>query len=299
MYYLETNALRAISRKLRGAPIEIRRTLFTSVLAIFELVSGITECDYSLRRAFLCDVSKSKLRIDWRSSSQVIANSFGHSVASDPITITTRKAFDVVVGSSSLVDAVSACERHRPPIDLVGLIAANGRLSRVYGAARAQQNTEYRNQLDSEPLKSVLAAAEIGSASARRAFTTDIAGDLDEKLLQDCASATAQKMSVSGVGPADLLASYDGSIDSHIQASRWLQTESMLLQNPAGENDAPDVLHFLYVDKGTTMVSNDKLSTRIAAALWPDRVVSVPEFLINVALQTTDANSTFRPRRGA
>jgi hypothetical protein len=73
----------------------------------------------------------------------------------------------------------------------------------------------------------------------------------------------------------------------------------MLLQNPAGENDAPDVLHFLYVDKGTTMVSNDKLSTRIAAALWPDRVVSVPEFLINVALQTTDANSTFRPRRGA
>src|SRR5208283_2236618 len=133
-----------------------------------------------------------------------------------------------------------------------------------------------------EPLKSVLAAAEIASASARKAFMTDMAGDLDEKLLQDFASDTARKMSVSGIDPADLLASYDGSIDSHIQASRWLQTESMLLQNPAGENDAPDVLHLLYVDKGTTMVSNDKLSTRIAAALWPDRVISLPQFLSNV-----------------
>ena len=292
MYYLETNALRAISRRLRVTPIETRRTLFTSVLAVFELISGITEGDFQLRRAFVCDVSKSKLRIDWRSPSQVIANSFGQSIAPDALAITTRRAFFVIAASNSLANAISTCEKHQPPIDMARLVAAKGRLSQVYVAARALQNGEYQSQINSEPLKTLLATAAIDSASKRRALIEEFTGDLDEKLLRDAASATLANMSALDSDPTHLLSSYDGSIDRYIQASRWLQFESMLLQNPAGENDAPDVLHFLYVGNDATMVSSDKLSARIAAALWPERVISIPHFLRDVTPRIPDTGST-------
>jgi hypothetical protein len=176
---------------------------------------------------------------------------------------------------------------------LAQLIAAKGGLSQIYGAARARQNAEYQSQLNSEPLRTLLATAAIDTASKRRALVEEFARDLDEKLLQDSASATVANMSVLDLDPAQLLTLYNGSIHRYIQATRWLQFDSMLLQNSAGENDAPDVLHFLYVDNDTRMISSDKLSARIAAGLWPERVVSIPQFLKDVTPRIPNTGSAF------
>lgn len=278
-YYLETNAIRALSRRVRDLSVPAKRTVFTSSLAVFEIVSGLNEDNYAERAAIVANLSKSKLPIDWRSPGQLIANAFKQSRPTDPITWTTHQVWFAVTSSTSFAETMRACEQHRPPIDLAGLIASKGELSRIYSTARLQQMEDYRDQLRSEPLKTLMAEAGLGPVSKRKELIEEVAAELDQKLLDDVAAKCAMELAVVGTqkAPADLLSKYDGSLDHYIQASRWLQLESMLFQNPSGENDAPDVLHFLYVDKETQMVSNDALSKRISGALWPNRLISIED----------------------
>jgi hypothetical protein len=88
-YYLEANAARALSRRVRDLSLPARRTVFTSFLAVFEIVSGLTEDNYAERAAIVANLSKSKLRIDWRSIDQLIANAFRQIRPADSITSTT------------------------------------------------------------------------------------------------------------------------------------------------------------------------------------------------------------------
>jgi predicted nucleic acid-binding protein len=63
-YYLETNAVRALSRKLIVSSQSARKRLFTSFLAVSEIISGSTESDFSERRAILRNLVNAKLSVD-------------------------------------------------------------------------------------------------------------------------------------------------------------------------------------------------------------------------------------------
>ena len=196
-YYLEANAVRALSRRVRELSVPAKRTVFTSFLAVFEIVSGLTEDNYAERAAIVASVSKAKLRIDWRSISQLIANAFKQIRPTDSITSTTRQVWFAVASSTTFGETMRACEQHRPAIDLAGLITAKGELSRIYSAARLQQIAEYRDQLRSEPLKTLFAEAGIGRASRRKELIEEAAAEIDQKLLVEAATKCAMELATA------------------------------------------------------------------------------------------------------
>ncbi len=276
-YYLETNAVRALSRQLTVSIQADRKRVFTSFLAISEIISGSTESDFSERRAILRNIFNAKLKVDWRSPNRVFSDCFGLTNRQDPISEVVRRALSVVLSSTTLVEARQCGIRRRPPVDIQFLLHGKAEMGRAYVESRSGQNDSYRLALHSQPLKATLEAAGLGSAQARRKLNSDISSEMDKELLRQAATLVAS--GTERIGRAEeLLKTYDGGLDYHIQASRWTQFEYMTLGNLPGENDASDILHFLYVNATTTMVSDDRLCNKIASALWPGKVIKIDEF---------------------
>jgi hypothetical protein len=280
IYYLETNAARAFSHKLSICGRDARRRLYTSALSIYEIIAGTTDDDFAERQAVLLGITNAKLRIDWRSPSAVFRNSFRQYATDDPFCETVKRALSVFLGTATLEQAKECGRLRQPPVDIQTLLGGRIRLSQTYTAARAGQNASYRSTVTSDPMKSLLDQGGLGPAQAKQRLNAEIAAEIDEELLSQAAEIVAAELSRSGrdFKSEDLLEVYDGGLKYHLQASRWIQLESMVFGNLPGENDAPDILHFLYVDANAVMVSNDKLSHRIASALWPEKVVRIEQF---------------------
>ena len=71
-YYLETNSL----RKLNSSLEVLKENSFTSALSIFELISGIREQDFHIRKCVLENIFKSHIEIIWAFPEEITVNAF-------------------------------------------------------------------------------------------------------------------------------------------------------------------------------------------------------------------------------
>ncbi len=68
MYYLETNAIIKLGKKLKAVTKSVK--CYTSFLTIMELLKGTTEATYQSVRSRLQIIKDSGIRIDWYSPSR-------------------------------------------------------------------------------------------------------------------------------------------------------------------------------------------------------------------------------------
>lgn len=71
-YYLETNSLRNLGSKV----IELNNDCYTSGLAIFEIVSGINDSDFDIRKSVIEKTLNSKMGIIWELPETIMARAF-------------------------------------------------------------------------------------------------------------------------------------------------------------------------------------------------------------------------------
>lgn len=71
-YYLETNSLRKFNSNLKN----LKDISFTSALSIFELLSGIRERDFHIRKSVIENVFKSEIKIIWLFPEEITVNAF-------------------------------------------------------------------------------------------------------------------------------------------------------------------------------------------------------------------------------
>lgn len=75
MYYLETNALYQLHSQITANPEKIE-VCCTSLLAIEEILAGITPEEYCRRKTIAINIARSGIVIDWDTPREIITRSF-------------------------------------------------------------------------------------------------------------------------------------------------------------------------------------------------------------------------------
>lgn len=278
--YLETNTVRSLARWIRRADTYSMGDSFTSFLVIFELLSGTTEEDFTLRRAVLSDILGSFLRVDWRSPITIMSESFDAVGLEDPLGKSLQLIADVYVQSATWKDTCAACTEtgQRDVIDT--LLNADTLLTLHSKADQEAKGRQFRQDINKKVRKHV---REIILESDEEKYT-EIKNHFRNKnyqwLLLDTAFTVASFLPGENlVDKSDrLLRTYNGSIDYFLKASAVTQAKNLLAGTQPGDNDYYDVSHFLYVNNDVTIVSDDKLVRNVCGELWPSQIMSARDF---------------------
>lgn len=278
--YLETNTVRSLARWIRAAETGDMGDSFTSFLVIFELLSGTTDEDFTLRRAVLRDILGSSVRVDWRSPITLMSTSFDACGLANPQEESLQLAADVYIQSATWEDASAALTEagHQKTIDT--FMNADAVLSLSSKADQEAKGRQFRQDVNKEARKQV---REVIMGSEKEQYTK-IRDHFRNKnyqwLLVDAAFNIAAFLPGQDIAAkaVRLLRSYNGSIDYFLKASAVTQAWNLLAGTQPGDNDFYDVCHFLYVNGDVKIVSDDKLVKRVCSELWPSQIMSSRDF---------------------
>jgi hypothetical protein len=240
----------------------------------------MTSSDYTFRRSVIKACMDSRIAIDWRAPTVLIAGAFQTAHYQDDTATQLRRIITVVLSCDNLEQAHNKCSRlhlHKTLSDLIRddeLITKQvlteqvqmGRLFREKATSDERRVDYQRFQPQGKTEQEV--TDRIGSAEA--ALLRITANDLADMLPGEYKERKIEK----------LLSGYDGTISYHVRASAYAQSMKLLRGEMPGNNDFFDLSHFLYIDKDTIMVSDDALIVRTCRALWPRQLLSSEEFAL-------------------
>jgi len=285
LQYLDTSAVRGLGARL--ASVQRQRSVFTSVLTVIELVSGLTagEHEYRRRRANILDLVRAGLRISWELPEGRIYQAF-------PFLGRIFKASENATGPlRSLMQRLEAC----PTLDLfeavrcettikellVWIDGYEERLSREFMEATNLGAGEVRRAFRAAPQEQLARLSRLGiriDGSLADLCQSLVAHSLNRDLMLYALASGLSQTLVNDSSEEMLRAifeSYDHSIDAYIDAFAHYSTMKKGLGGSAGRNDGFDLAHFLYLVPGTALITEDTRMRDLARAIgWP--VESIP-----------------------
>jgi len=256
-YYLDTVAVRRLSKVLANCA----RTSYTSVFTVLELLSGISEDQYSARKAALTNLFNSGMEIDWRMPMEIILESFKINERPDGISADDiKKIANELIASSSYKDFVERNKMLQPNINLLTFF--DQRLSAEFKKVFSEKTSDIRK--------------------ARTVDTEAKFRPINEKGIHALAEFICQKLlPTKFAGRSDeVKKNYNESIDRFIEVwLRYYDANANRL-NEVSTNDWADVLHTTYLDSklDIVFVSDDKKIRALLNALLHSSSLSVDEF---------------------
>lgn len=260
--YLDTVAVRRLSKDL----INHSESCFTSIFTILELLSGISEKEYNIRKTVLVNLFKSGIEIDWRMPIEVIMKSFKiderpNSILANDI----KRIADELVASMTYADFIERNKKLQPDVNL--LTYFDQTLSAQFNRSYSQKTADIRE-------------ARGNDKEAR--FTP-----VKEKAINALADFICQGLLPSSFArrSQDIQKEYDGSVDRFIEVWLGYYDANANLINEVSTNDWSDVLHTTYLEskRDNVFVSDDKKIRNLLNALIPNSAISVDEFRIGRA----------------
>lgn len=260
-YYLETNALRKLNSKL----FEIKNECYTSSLSIIELISGINEKQFEIRKKVISNLILSNFNINWDFPEKIKIESF--------------PSLDFEEGRVN--DLKKLCEYLIESKDLDAFVSVSREL---------YHNLDFFRTLDSDYSKDFIDATESGNDELKAIYSRE--KKLNGKFYEDHAkkyvkslpqaSEFNESLTLFGivVGVAEYLElnsgentinkeklfnEYNGNIDAFIESfSLYSGLKQAELNSPA-KNDYVDLHHLLYLGNGkkSKTVTDDKLLLKI------------------------------------
>lgn len=257
-YYLDTVTLRKLSKNLR----DLKDNSFTSALTIFELISGISEREFNIRKQVLKNLFDSNIKIIWDLPEAVKASAF-------PI---------IEIVESRVIGLQSICRQLIKSENLKTLISD---LDEIY-------NVDFFKKLDEMYSKSFIEATLRGNENLKKIYEEERKnnGRLSEAIAKDYVKSLESNVSVNNfitihaiarnlsdatsggedkVSILELLYSYNNELNIFVNAfSRFSAQKSGTLGQPA-KNDFIDLHHLLYLrnNKQCYMVTDDKMILKI------------------------------------
>lgn len=255
--YLETNAL----RKLTSYSCE--EYAYTSIFSIFELLSGITEENFEIRKACLLRIKKQKLEIRGPMIDKLFGklvgkeeyNSFAYKMIRDIYTATLKARkysffndLRLLINKNENLHALTWLRSWDNKIqtitnNLSSIFEDEDRIyiKRIYeksgvtALAEHFWNKYYTNRIDEERLSHAAAFLAPGAEEELRQETDALFSKYNYKLFMVSQAVVFSKaFFING--------------------------------NTQNKNNASDLLHLLYLDKNTKFVSNDKIYQTILEA---------------------------------
>jgi hypothetical protein len=287
MYYLETNALYQLHSQILANP-EKAKVCSTSLLAIEEILAGITREDYDRRKSIAINIARSGIVIDWDTPREIITRSFEiWDIDDSKYRRVIQEVFSAISTSSDYANllillqqtpAKSLIEQlQNDEILLCDHSEALGKAKSYYEEVSRDIRKAFRDQWESG---TDLQGTEIFSAMMLSRIT-----NLAESILKRIKGPFADLRYL-----ADILSSYNHSIDLFHMADVFLNGERLFHGRQVARNDYLDISHLLFL-KDMILVTDDHLLRKIVARFAPTQVVSVDEFRKIIDWEVKRANA--------
>lgn len=253
MIYLDTSSIRKIANKLND--IESSK-IFTSSLAVFELLSGINENDFILRKSIVENLLDSSIHIDWDTYKEKINKAF-------------QQSFDDIEGYviKSLAQKLISCS-----------CLDEYRNIKIYTDSDTYYTHESLSDFDNELSKTGKVFSYLGKNEWRNYEKTVRKQFKKQMLEENMISSYIQKLTefslislaedLSGCKrPGDkyfeVIEKYDHSLDVHLRYNNLLFLLLEMNGSICGKNDTVDMLHLIYLKKNDVIISEDNIFKRL------------------------------------
>ncbi len=248
-YYLETSAIRKLSPKL--STFASNSNVFTSSLVLFELISGMTERDYALRKMTIKRTLESGINIDFDSFDIKKYKCVG--IEEDDIDGKLAKEMaNIIINSTSF----SELENERIFIN-----------NDIFSLA---DFTLFDKNLSETIVNLTNQAAEIFSVRTKEEKKHDRNILLNEgmlfsysRILSEILVSTTVENATQTYRPSEeyfsVIEKYDGSLDLFCYCIVCKSVLAQIQGNTFGKNDGFDILHTCFMSHDDVIVSDDQI----------------------------------------
>ena len=278
-YYLETNAVRQLSRFLTQDSKIACALCYSSFMTVFELLSGM-KTEFALRKTVLSNLLESQIAICWDTPREIIGEAFEAAFACDELRHTVRRMASLVIESERYCEANRKCRENAVKWALDDIAEADLMMAAHDQEEQEQKARAFRQDYDSTVIRAARDAL-IQSKQGSSYFEPSFQRTNEDVLLGQTAAIVAFFLP----GPHShnklitVLKSYNGSLRWYLGACAFLQARNLLNGTSPALNDFFDRSHFLYIkSKSDFIVSDDGLIRQTCQALFPEQYVSVSEF---------------------
>ena len=271
-YYLETNSLRKLNNRL----FEIQDKCYTSSLSIFELISGISQEQFEIRKRVLSNVLSSELHINWDFPEKIKIDSFPNLEIDERRVDDLKELCEILMDSNNLEEFIEISNGLKFNLDFFNSLdssysknfinateVGNERLKSIYSSEK-NKNGKFFEKFAKEYVKSLPKTTELNKSLTLTGLVNGIADSLEN---------------ISGKNTIDrnkLFYAYNGNINIFIEAfSLFAGLKSADLNSPA-KNDFIDLHHLLYLGNNSNniIITDDKLLLKIT-----EQVLNTNDFL--------------------
>lgn len=267
--YLETNALRKLTN------YTCKQFVYTSIFSIFELLSGITEKDFEIRKACLKHINEQEIKIQGPMIDKLYMSLVGDTeynqfadkmildIYHETLEAKNYSCFDdiklLVIDKNGKENIIHARKWLKDLDDKISNISNN--LNSVF----ENEDKEYIRRIYNKD----------GVAELAKHFWCKMYNDrIDEKRLSHAEAFIGSDATKAVRQEADILFSkYNYKLFMTAQAVIFSKA-FFINGNTQNANNASDLLHLLYLNKNDKLVSNDRIYQTIREAF--------PEFLLLV-----------------
>lgn len=269
-YYLETNAIRKLSKELKKMN---HRCIFTSYLTVFELLSGIVDNNsFITRKSILSNLINSRILINWETFKERIHHA--HKIEYfDKEKIIAQIMVDIVLESNTYEELDILCKEKDFQYRIKSFQEYDQEVSQI-GIEESRENikvfSEANDKKEKKRIKEELICKEMIYSYAR--LNSEI---IQMNLIKDMTET-------SRLLKRDLyikfIENYDKSLDTYFYVLAYNHVISGILGQGYAKNDTMDITHLVYVDENTTIVSDDKIFKRLSEETKRINVISIEEF---------------------
>ena len=268
-YYLDTNAVQSLGKRLEGIPIN--KGVYTSILTCMELLKRMeNEDSYKRKRGPLLHLKNSGIQIDSLPAPFVIWESFR-----------IRKEIPPIFDSFEAIVAV-ALESNSYEMFML--------LLRKNNLAEAFDGLKLIFQKGNERFKAGLTQFNEGGglATNRNIFKERWEGDDNrKKRLYEAIKYFAGKQVDSCNQPlVNLLMNYNHSIDLYMLTCYYYDEMKNYSRELAADNDGFDLQHLLYVRKGCKLVTDDRFFQKYVNETISGTSIGTEQFLKEINYNT-------------
>lgn len=268
MYYLETNALRALGGTL-GENKELLKESYTSTFSLFELIKGIDRSKDSKKRLNVLNAIQAvDLKLVDFMPFEMIELAFGGSTDVIESEIVKDKIREILLNAKvDQSDYTKVIDRYES-----GTLAFQESVSRAYAVpappkkiVRLDLNQALQPERETpEHLKKIPK-----DSHPSRFFMEHIKQTRAPEIYR-------VHNSESKISDSEILSIYNSSLDLYFLASFGYELKRKCLRQAASKNDLLDLLHTIYlIDHDNIIVSNDAIFSEILPTI---NIISVEEY---------------------
>lgn len=260
-YYLDIVTVRALSKELH----KLQSNSFTSALVVMDLISGIGEREFNIRKHVIKNLIDSRFPVVWKLPEKIKAEAFTIIEIKESRVIGLQKLCNELYRSENLETFITNTEKEIYNIDffkkldksysdifIEATLKGNQELKNIYTEQRVNNGKEFEDYAK-QIVKSLASEVDANNAITIKVIAGHLAAQAskDDDLLTE----------------GEVYNSYNHSIDIFMTAfSLFSAKKSGELGTPA-KNDYTDLNHLLYLgsNPNLSIVTNDNMILKITA----------------------------------